>query len=312
MHPGASVPALPHGSPTLVWWARATSFSTLFLVFAGGMVTSTDSGLAVPDWPLSYGMLMPPMVGGIFYEHGHRMVASFVGLLTLIQTVWIQRVEPRAWVRKLAWLSLAAVIAQGLLGGLTVILLLPTPVSVTHACLAQAFFCLTVILAVVLGERWCAPDPGPRLEGSWTRLPLIAALVVYGQLFLGAVMRHTGAGLAISDFPWMDGGLWPDLARPGVPAHLAHRLGAVMVTLAIVATLAAIRTHRDSGSRLRSLAGGGALLLALQLTLGAYTIWTAKQPHVTSLHVVTGASILGVMVLLALEMQRRRRTGPEA
>ena len=102
-------------------------------------------------------MLMPPMVGGIFYEHGHRMIASFVGFLTLVQAVWIFAVEPRPWVRKLAVAALVAVVAQGLLGGLTVIYLLPTPVSVAHACLAQTFFGLTLWLACAASPAWETP-----------------------------------------------------------------------------------------------------------------------------------------------------------
>jgi heme A synthase len=125
-------------------FALFTACCTAFLIFVGGLVTSTESGLAVPDWPLSYGMLFPPMVGGIFYEHGHRMVASFVGLLTVILAIWTWRRETRAWVRRLSLAALAAVILQGLLGGLTVLYLLPTPISMTHACLAQTFFCMTV------------------------------------------------------------------------------------------------------------------------------------------------------------------------
>src|SRR5213079_182823 len=114
---------------TPLWLRNFTKFvaaATLFLIFAGAMVTSTGSGLAVPDWPLSYGRLMPPMVGGIFYEHGHRMVATTVGLLTIGLVIWLTRREPRAWVRRLGWAALAAVVAQGVLGGLTVIFLLPT------------------------------------------------------------------------------------------------------------------------------------------------------------------------------------------
>ena len=122
---------VPEAQPTPVWlrrFTKAVAASTLFLIFAGAMVTSTGSGLAVPDWPLSYGMLMPPMVAGIFYEHGHRMIASTVGFLTIIQAVWLQLREPKRFVRGLGWWSLAAVIVQGLLGGLTVILLLPKAV----------------------------------------------------------------------------------------------------------------------------------------------------------------------------------------
>ena len=121
-------------------YARIVVLVSLFLVFAGGMVTSTGSGLAVPDWPLSYGMLMPPMIGGIFYEHGHRMIATLVGMLTIGLAVWLQRRESRRWLRRLGWGALAAVCLQGLLGGLTVLFFLPTAISVGHAGLAQLFF----------------------------------------------------------------------------------------------------------------------------------------------------------------------------
>ncbi|MGZ7042720.1 MAG: COX15/CtaA family protein, partial [Thermoanaerobaculia bacterium] len=136
--------------PTPVWLRRFTKLvaaSTLFLIFAGAMVTSTGSGLAVPDWPLSYGMLMPPMIGGIFYEHGHRMIAATVGLLTVIQALWLWRREPKRRVRMLGFLAVGAVIAQGVLGGLTVIFLLPHAISVAHAGLAEIFFCLNVSIA---------------------------------------------------------------------------------------------------------------------------------------------------------------------
>src|SRR5438309_10929572 len=143
----AAQAALRHSDVTPVWLRRYAKFvaaSTLFLIFAGAMVTSTGSGLAVPDWPLSYGMLMPPMIGGIFYEHGHRMVAATVGLLTVIQAIWLQRRERKRFVRILGWCAVGAVIAQGLLGGLTVIFLLPHAISVAHAGLAEIFLCINV------------------------------------------------------------------------------------------------------------------------------------------------------------------------
>jgi cytochrome c oxidase assembly protein subunit 15 len=121
-------------------WALFTTCCTAFLIFVGGLVTSTDSGLAVPDWPLSYGMLFPPMVGGIFYEHGHRMAAAFVGFLTVILAIWTCVKEDRSWVRWLSLTALAAVVLQGILGGLTVLYLLPASISMTHACLAQTSF----------------------------------------------------------------------------------------------------------------------------------------------------------------------------
>jgi cytochrome c oxidase assembly protein subunit 15 len=135
-------------------WCLLTLAATLALIFIGGLVTSTGSGLAVPDWPLSYGMLMPPMVGGVFYEHGHRMAAATVGLLTLVLAVWTTVDERRRGVRGLAWGALGAVVAQGLLGGLTVLYLLPPAVSVLHACLAQTFFCLIIALAYTTSREW--------------------------------------------------------------------------------------------------------------------------------------------------------------
>src|ERR1041385_3610296 len=122
-------------------FARLTATSTFVLIFVGGLATSGGSSLSVPDWPLSYGMFFPPMVGGVFYEHGHRMVAAFVGLLTVILTLWICIKEERAWVRWLSIGAFLAVLAQGILGGLTVRYLLPTSISMLHACLAQTFFC---------------------------------------------------------------------------------------------------------------------------------------------------------------------------
>ena len=134
--------------PGLHRWSILLAFCTLLLVVAGGLVTSRDAGLSVPDWPLSYGKLMPPMEGGILYEHGHRMIATTVGLFTIVSMVWLFRVEKRRWMRWLGAIALLAVIAQGVLGGLTVIYLLPWWISSSHACLAQLFFSTTVAMAV--------------------------------------------------------------------------------------------------------------------------------------------------------------------
>jgi cytochrome c oxidase assembly protein subunit 15 len=122
-------------------FAVFTALCTFGLLIAGALVTSNDAGLSVPDWPLSYGSLMPPMVGGIFYEHGHRMIAAFVGTLSVILAIWLWRVEQRAWVRWLGVAAVGAVVAQGILGGITVLFFLPPAVSSAHATLAQLFFC---------------------------------------------------------------------------------------------------------------------------------------------------------------------------
>ena len=198
-------------APGLHRFAVFTSAATLFLLLAGGLVTSTGSGLAVPDWPLSYGMVFPPMVGGIFYEHGHRIVASLVGLLTVILAVWAWRKDVRTWVGVLGLAALAAVIVEGLLGGLAVLFLLPTSVSVTHACLAQTFFCLIVVLAIVTSRSWMTPGSAlteaARVPVRW--VAVFAAGVVYLQLVLGALVRHTESGLAIPDFPLSFGRVIP-------------------------------------------------------------------------------------------------------
>ncbi len=169
-------------------------FATLILILAGGLVTSHDAGLAVPDWPTSYGQWFPPMVGNVFWEHGHRMIAGIVGILTLILVLWIQFREKRKGVKVLAWVALGMVLAQALLGGLTVIFMLPAPVSIAHACLAQTFFCALVALTYFLG-------PFPEMKNTvftsesgvsrLRRLLILTAIFIYLQLILGATVRHT-------------------------------------------------------------------------------------------------------------------------
>ena len=153
----------------MVWLHRYACLlvvATLILVAAGGMVTSTNSGLSVPDWPTTYGYQMfsfpfSGMVGGIFYEHGHRLIASAVGLLTIGLVIFLWRIEARAWVRRLGYLALAAVIVQGTLGGLTVLFFLPDAISISHAGLAQIFFALTISIALVTSEGWRRPIVPP-------------------------------------------------------------------------------------------------------------------------------------------------------
>src|SRR5882672_5442003 len=157
---------------TLHRFAVFTACATVLLIFVGGMVTSTDSGLSVPDWPTTYGWNMftfplSKMVGGIRYEHSHRLIASTVGFLTIIVAVWTWWVEPRRWVRRLGFAALGAVILQGLLGGLTVLFFLPAPISIGHAALAQLFFCITLTLALVTSPGWknaTAPVDDPMLR----------------------------------------------------------------------------------------------------------------------------------------------------
>jgi cytochrome c oxidase assembly protein subunit 15 len=288
-------------------FAVFTAVCTLTLIFIGGLVTSTGSGLAVPDWPLSYGMLMPPMVGGVFYEHGHRMAATFVGFLTTILAVWTARRERRAGVRRLAWGALAAVIAQGLLGGLTVKFLLPTPVSVAHACLAQTFFCIVIALAYVTSREHVGAAAADEDRAGVFAAAALATGVVFVQLALGAVMRHMGAGLAIPDFPLAAGRLVPPFETAGVAVHFAHRVGAVLV-LAVVARLL-FRARRSRDPRLVRTAVAAFALVVVQIALGGATILSGRAVVPTTAHVATGAAVLGACWLLTLRAFRLLRRG---
>ena len=175
-------------------FAVLVACATFFLIIAGANVTSHDAGLAVPDWPLSFGKLFPKMVGNVFWEHGHRMIAAAVGLLTIVLAVYLQMREQRRWVKRLGWIALAGVIAQGLLGGLTVKMNLPLAVSAAHATLAQLFFLTTVSIAVFTSPRWIAASPVANDRGesvSIRSLSVIALVVILAQLVLGATLRHS-------------------------------------------------------------------------------------------------------------------------
>src|SRR5438445_11253427 len=283
--------------------AVATAASTFVLLFVGGLVTSTGSALAVPDWPLSFGQVFPPMVGGVLFEHGHRLVATLVGCLTLVLTLWIAIAEPRPAVRASGLVALFAVVLQGVLGGVTVLYKLPLAVSVTHACLAQAFFCLTVTLALVTGAGWTAAqarDLSPRLA----RLAAFTTGLVFVQLVLGALMRHMGAGLAIPDFPLAFGRLVPPLATPYITVHFAHRVGALAVAAAVVMTVGAVLRERAAGPWLRRPALLAAGLVVVQLTLGALVIWSGRAVLPTTTHLVVGAALLATCLVLALRAGR--------
>jgi Uncharacterized protein required for cytochrome oxidase assembly len=285
-------------------FAVGTAVATLFLIFAGGLVTSTESGLSVPDWPLSYGMLMPPMVGGVFYEHGHRMVATTVGLLTVILAVWLFRREPRASVRRLGYAALAAVVAQGVLGGLTVIFFLPTAVSVAHACLAQTFFCLIVAIAVVTSPRWRDAERSGR--DAVTRIGTATVGMIFIQLLLGAVMRHTKAGLAIPDFPLAFGRVFPPITSFPVAVHFAHRLGALAVLACVLGCVVqAFRSGRPGLKKMALLLTG---ILAVQIALGALTVLSRKAVPVTTAHVATGALLLGMALTFTLCSRKETRS----
>ena len=274
-------------------WSVLLAFCTLLLVVAGGLVTSRDAGLSVPDWPLSYGKLMPKMEGGILYEHGHRMIATMVGMFTIVSLVWIFRADRRRWLRILAIAALLAVIVQGVLGGITVLLLLPWYISSSHATLAQLFFSTTVAMALFTSRRWLAgPSIVPEDAANPLRgLSLAAPICVIGQLFLGAAARHKAIG------------------------SIYHICAAPFVTGVILWLSMRILLHYAQNRELRFWA---VLLLSItivQVFLGVGAFMTrvayvdAIQPMplmvtFTVLHVATGALTLAASVILAILVRR--------
>jgi len=279
--------------PGLHRYALAVGVCTWLLLLAGALVTSNDAGLAVPDWPLSYGKLMPPMVGGILYEHGHRLIAASVGLLTILLALWLWQTEPRRWLRRLGLLALGLVILQGLLGGITVLFFLPSAISVAHACLAQLFFSTVVSIALATSPTWHRPvlplesAISPRLR----RLAVLTAAAVFAQLVLGALLRHKVLGVE------------------------AHVFGALVVVAAILRVAATIRRHAAAHTALQATAIWLRRFLVLQLILGVAAYWVrlltrdASQPEpvtvlITVLHVTFGALLLAASVVLTWQVYR--------
>ncbi|HKB12421.1 MAG TPA: COX15/CtaA family protein [Vicinamibacterales bacterium] len=289
---------------------------TVLLILAGSLVTSHDAGLSVPDWPTSYGWSMftfPPSmwVANILYEHGHRLIATSVGFLTIVLAVWLWIAEPRRWLRWLGVAALGAIIAQGMLGGLTVLFFLPPAVSTAHAGLAEIFFCLTVAIALFTSPGWNAA--GASVDDATLRgFATATTILVYSQILIGATMRHTGAGLAIPDFPMMFGHIIPDHWDGAIAIHFAHRVGALVVTLSVVSLAAFIWTrHRDRAELTRPVL----LLLALvatQVTLGALTVLSRRDPWINSFHVVNGAMVLTTSLVITLRSWRTPIRNAEA
>lgn len=270
---------------------------TFLLIIAGALVTSNDAGLSVPDWPTSFGSWykIPKLVGGVKFEHTHRMIAQGAGLLTILLAVWTWRTEKRRWMRVLGFGALGMVIVQGILGGLTVKLFLPPPVSSAHAALAQTFFCLAVAFALFTGQKWVEEQPQVEYDQrrpSLFTLTLLSIFVLYVQLILGAMFRHHGLS-------W-----WP---------HVVH---AVVVSFVLAWT--AIRALTIY-SQIEAVRRPAILMLSLviaQLCLGFTAFLTrvswgrdAVQPELpmvvaTVAHVAVGALLLASTVILSIQVWR--------
>ena len=282
-------------------FAILVACATFFLIIAGALVTSHDAGLATSDWPLSNGQVFPRMVGNLFWEHGHRMVATSVGILTIVLTLYLFFKEKRRWVRRLGFVALVGVVTQGLLGGLTVKLLLPLWVSSAHATLAQLFFCTTVSLAVFTSRSWAEEQPRMEEKGN---IPLrylcaTALVTIFLQLIIGATLRHSAT--------------WDQK----LPAELilAHVGGALAVALALGgAAVSVLRRHRGDSFLTRP-ATLALVFLVVQLFLGlaAYLTRMASpndpQPlnpmvGITVAHVACGALVFATTIVLTLRTFR--------
>ena len=307
-------------------FSKLTVFSTLFLIFAGALVKSHEVGLSVPDWPTTYGKQMfafplSDMVGGIFYEHGHRIIATIVGFFTMIQAIWLGFSHHPDWLKKLGFSALAMVVIQGLFGGITVLFFLPPLVSIIHGILAQTFFIMTIIIAYSMSqERENRVDNG--MVQAIRKGALLMGGLVYIQLILGALMRHTGSGLAIPDFPTM-GGMWiptfssemmaninyilfdldlDSVSKGQVIIHFIHRLGAVIVTGTIGYFYAKYGETVKANQRSKAVFISIIVIVIIQFSLGVFTVLSARSPYIASFHVVTGAALLGLCTLLLLKV----------
>ena len=294
------MPSASASTPFNRWHHRVAVFiacATLIVIIAGALVTSEDAGLSVPDWPTSYGhyFRLPPWVGGIVFEHSHRVVAFFTGVCTTVIAFWTLFVDRRRWMKALGFGALGTIIAQGILGGLTVRHFLPPAISTAHATVAQTFFCIAIAIAVFTGRRWVEEVPQPVADDghpTLLTLTLLSIFILYVQLILGAMFRHHG-------MPW-----WP------------HVLNAIIVALLL--TWTGVRAILQF-PRIDAIRGPAVLLLFLlviQLCLGfaaflTRVVWgpAAPQPELsmvlsTVAHVGVGALLLATTAVLALQVWR--------
>jgi heme a synthase len=287
-------------------FAMLLASATFVLIFVGGLVKSTGSELSVPDWPLAYGKLIPSLQGGVLFEYSHRVVAGVVSILTLALMVWAIRREPRYWVRVLATVAFALVIAQAVLGGITVLFLIPLPIAMAHTATANAFFCLVVALAIFTSPWFL--EVTPRKESParvpLTKLAAITTGIVFVQILIGALMRHLGAGLAIPDFPTSFGQAVPPVWNEFIAINFIHRCGAVIVTCFVVWTVVRVLSSHREEARLRRPALALILLLTLQICLGAITIWTRRAVFPTTAHVAIGAAVLVTSLTITIRAWR--------
>lgn len=297
------------------WFTVVVASLAFLLIIAGGLVTSNNAGLSVPDWPTSFGSIykMPRMVGGVKFEHGHRMIAEFLGLLTIVVAVWTWRVDGRRWMRGLTLGAVAGVVFQGVLGGLTVLNLLPPAISTAHAAVGQIMFCLLAAIAVFTSRSWLVEpenkitkkEARPLLRVCW----MLAGFLVL-QLILGAAFRHvwTKCGPGAEN-------RWP--AQKIIYTFLyPHIINAVIISVLVLYVSLRAVSRPARIPHLRQPAFFLLVLLILQLLLGfsAYITRVVRgvdelQPTLslvatTVAHLGAGALMLALTTILMIQAYR--------
>jgi cytochrome c oxidase assembly protein subunit 15 len=298
--------------PALAWFAALGTLWVFVLVTLGAFTTSIGAGMAFADWPLSNGSLNPK--GWLtepdkFAEHSHRLSASVMSTVTIILAVWLWRTEARSWLRRLAWFAVGLVLAQAIVGGLRVLLdhlqveTVDTSVgrlfAMLHACLAQLFVCTLIAITTACSRPWI--ESRPRGDtGPLRHAGVACCALLFGQLGIAAVMRHSFAGLAIPYFPYATaaGGFLPVAWNFRVGIHFAHRVMAAVLVVALVWFALRLWTSRAASLAMRCGASVLVSLLGLQILLGAQIIWTSRNQFMTTGHVLVGALTLATTFCL--------------
>lgn len=277
--------------------ALLTAGATYLLVLVGGLVHSKGASLACPDWPLCYGMFFPPMRGNILYEHGHRLIAATVGMLTAFMACVVWKKE-RHSLRPLAILAVVAVLVQIVLGGLTVIFLLPDLISTAHLAVGSAFFSTLVILCVRTAPN--AVEHLTEIDSRSRRLILAATAITFLQMVVGALVRHTGSGLACPDIPYCRGEWLPPVNSPS-GLHMIHRYGA----LAAIASTALAYIVCRKFSALRRWSALAVALAVGQILVGIFSVRTELSIGWVMAHLAIAELILMCLVVLSAKTSSR-------
>ena len=295
--------------PGLFWFCVFALIWATLLLYAGGFTTSIEAGMAFLDWPLSNGSINPEgwMENRMMRaEHSHRLLGMKIGLLSITLCIWMYICEERRWLRLLSGLTLAVIVGQGLLGGLRVLFdrlnigsesnILAQMFAILHACGAQIVLCLLVTLAVASSRQWNSTEGGNNtpLKRTIKGLGVASCLLIFFQILIGAVMRHSNAGLAIITFPHSaPGGSWlPTYWNWAVTINFAHRIGAIAVTVLLLIYIAQIWASPAARRSLGALTPIPMVLLAAQIYLGAIVIWTRINEHAATIHLLLGAFLL--------------------